>query len=235
MDYFSAFDVDAAAQHEEQKAARHASILTHQRLTSQFEGFLRGAAHKDEFDVRAELIRRDLDRTVAEAAREAGVEDTAEHARLADVFLNHIAGGAFCDDCRKWKSGPKAGTCVCDDNGEGALSDDESAVGDKEAKVSFRVIATGEDSLGGKGDTAVPFSKKKHAPEVPEKSGDKQDVADAADYSDEPDLGKTEDVSKKHDIKGDNTDTWSGKGGQADPVTSHFLSDEAVDSALARS
>lgn len=233
MDYFSAFDVDAAAQHDEQKAARHASILFNQRATERFEGFLRGAAHKDEFEARYALVHSDILKVASEL--------TAGPHPLVDAFIGRIAGGAFCDDCRKWKSGPKS-LCSCgsdEDNGDGALSDDTSAVGDKESKVSFRVIATGEDSLGGKGVPSPKIDKsnagdersnKKRAPIDTDSGRYKtvhQDVADSADYGNRDFLEQTEtvtdhdvDVSKKHDIKGTHTDTWSGKGGQADPVTS---------------
>lgn len=303
MDLFS---VDAAERHEEQKASRHASILFSKRATERFLGFLRASAHRDEFEARLALIDGDLNRLAAEITAETG----HDAAYFVEHYRNHVAGGAFCDDCRKWKSGPKAGLCECSgesDNGEGALPDDVSAVGGKTAapiepgqapgqpstmscdhcgqivqalgthepcphcgnmsgdqtlgdfsrqlgeaflnpggggghfgstSVPFRVLATGEDSLGGKGEPSPKIDKSnagdekghKHREPIKTDGGPyktvHQDVSDTADH-DKPFLEQTDavakhdqDVSKGHDTEAIHTDTWSGTEGLAKPVTS---------------
>lgn len=326
MDHFSAFDVDAHEGHEEAKAARHASILFSNRASERFLGFLRQAAHKDEFEARLALIEGDLGRLATDITDETG----HDAAHFVEHYKNHVARGAFCDDCRKWKTGPKS-LCTCgsgegdDDNGEGALSDDVSAVGVKGSSVKvadmpinydqgagqpptkscdhcgqivqnfgthepcphcgemsgdqtfgdfsqqlgqaflnpgngghfgstsvpFRVVATGEDNLGGEGKPSPKIDKSKAGDERSNKKrkpintdGGRfktvhQDVADGPDLADQDFLKQTEtvtdhdvDVAKKNEVKPKSTDTWHGTKGQADPVTSHFLSDEEVARAL---
>lgn len=231
MDLFS---VDAAQEFEQRTASRRASALAHHRASEHFSAFMQAAVSAEDRAMRYVLIEGDVTRTVQAACEECGEE--SPDAVLAAVE-QHLAGGAFCDDCRGWKVGPKK-QCTCGEaapekNDQGMMDDATSAIGDKESKVQWHIAS---DSTGLADDTSVPFSKKKHDDKVPEKSGEEQDVAKSADYSKDPDLGKMEDVTKLHkEEKGPHTDTWSGKGGQADPVTSHFLSADAVDAALADS
>ncbi|WP_028058373.1 hypothetical protein [Candidatus Solirubrobacter pratensis] len=223
MDLFS---YDAAQQHEERTAARNASVLFNLRASEQFEGFLRQASTMDEFEARVALTK-------------GAMSDLAEgDAALVTAFVARIAGGAFCDDCRCWKVGPKK-MCSCDDNGEGALSDDVSAVGKGEVESSVR---TAEDNLGGKGEVSGPSMDKTkwkpnaltgdgNLPEINVDGGafksERQDVKDTADYANDAreygelldhntDIGKVDTQPVIH------TDTFPDTG-QANPVTSGFL------------
>jgi len=241
MDLFS---YDAAQQHDERKAARTASVLFNLRASERYEDFLRQAANKDEFEQRVALIQNDLGR-LASAVR---LEHEAGALLLENAFIERIAGGAFCDDCRCWKVGPKK-MCECGDegNGEGALSDDVSAVG-KGASVH-----TAEDNLGGKGKPSPEIDKKTWKPNALNDEGnlkpidtdggryksETQDLKDTPDWSNEDRaqgavLDTNTDITKVDDQPAIHTDTWSGTEGQANPVTSsaRFLSREEIFDAI---
>ncbi len=131
MDLFS---VDASHQHEERAAARHASVLSHQRVTSQFDAFLKGAANDEDLAMRYYLIEGDLRRTIEAACEECGHGDADG---ILSAVEQHIAGGAFCDDCRKWKNGPKA-LCSCgedDGESEGEETEAKTAAGSPDGKM----------------------------------------------------------------------------------------------------
>jgi hypothetical protein len=115
--------VDAAQQYEEHRAQRHASILAAQR-SQRFGAFLDQAADDDERALRYLAIEHDVRAVVAAACEESECPDTDA---IYSAIEGHLAGGAFCDNCRRWKKGPKA-LCECD--GEPTLMEDAtSAVG----------------------------------------------------------------------------------------------------------
>jgi hypothetical protein len=103
------FEVLAGDNFEERRNNRKAVAVANRRAHTRFAGFLSTAADKDDFEARLDLIDTDLQRVVGEVADEFEV---AVDPVFSTVRQQLVAAGGFCDDCRKWKSGPKAG-CTC--------------------------------------------------------------------------------------------------------------------------
>lgn len=289
----SFLEMDAAERHEERTAARHSGVLFSQRADAQFGAFLRSSSNKDDFEGRLSLVEADLERLAADVMAETGDESGQDY---ADHYRRHLAGGAFCDDCRKWKNGPKQ-LCSCEDE-PGLLDDAPSAVGEKSSKTftcpgckasgtyqaekgnPHRGVASGnscntcktpiqefvyedDEDKGKTSSDSTGLSNKPSGPAIDKsKAGDeqsnkkrepidtdggpyktrKQDVAEPADYTKKDFLDQTDEVGK-HDedvTKGSENSGEKpkkhvpfGKGKQADPVTSHFMSADVADSAIA--
>jgi hypothetical protein len=235
MDLFS---VDAAEGIERRTAARHASVLAHQRVAERFAAFVQAAATDEERALRYYLMEQDVVRTVQAACEECGHEDVEP---VLAAVEQHLAGGAFCDDCRKWKTGPK-GLCTC---GEGENTDEpeqESAVGDKESRTASE--ATGlSDKPSGPGLNRAPAEGLKpiDTDGGPFKT-EQQDIVQGPDYANEDFTGQANgalkhntDITKDTNPSADgaHTDQWTGTKGQAKPVTSsYFLSEDAIQRAL---
>lgn len=121
----SFLEVDAAEQYEERRAQRHASLLAAHR-SGRFKAFLDQAADDNERALRYLTIEGDVRAVVAAVCEECASPNADA---IYDAVEQRLAGGAFCDNCRKWKQGPKA-LCQCD--GEPTLMEDAtSAVGTK--------------------------------------------------------------------------------------------------------
>jgi hypothetical protein len=124
------FDIDLANDTEATNQGKRATAAALARCKQRFGAFLEGG---DALEVAArfDLIDMDLKQVVADVVAEYGGNLDTIEASVTSV----LAAGGFCDDCHKWKSGPKAG-CTCGDKSETTEhedapdEDDESASGD---------------------------------------------------------------------------------------------------------
>lgn len=132
----SLFDHLAASDDSDQIRRRQAAAVATKRFNDRYSAFLGNTVDLDEFEARLAYVEDDLKQMVASVAAEYGGDaDTLEAA------LRRNAAGGFCDDCRKWKSGPRAG-CVCDGPSSGASTppgeeEEEEEDFDKESKVAI--------------------------------------------------------------------------------------------------
>lgn len=228
----SFLEVDAAEQYEERRAQRHASLLAAHR-SGRFRAFLDQSADDSERALRYAAIEGDVRAVVAAVCEECHSPDAEA---IYSAVERRLAGGAFCDDCHKWKTGPK-GLCECD-------GDDESV--EKESRRA-------SDSTGLSDEASPKIDKSKAGDEKSNKSRKPidtdggpyktrhQDVAEPADYTKDSFLDQTDQVAKHGEDVTKGTETSGekpsktvphGKGKQADPVTSHFLTAAQIKDAI---
>lgn len=286
------FEHDLAFDESAKVASRKAAAVAHKRASDRFGTFLANSTG-DDFHQRFALIEDE----VAEIAQDVADEYGADSHQLLVSMTSVLAAGGFCDDCRKWKSGPKAG-CECGSENESSpdttdtgSSDEEESSEAKEARTARWVVGEfrgagfdgslspteaqltckkcGERTSGGHcskcdgpvektaealeteslptGDESAldgpspKIDKKEWKPNALNEDGNlspidtegagsphptvQQDVTDVADHTADP-LDQTDAVTESQDVGKEttteaiHTDTWSGKDGQADPVTS---------------
>jgi len=124
MDYIaSIFDIDLANDTDAANQGKRATAAALARCRQRFGSFLQGS-DGHEIAARFDLIEMDLKQVVADVVSEYGGDVDNVEASVTSV----LAAGGFCDDCRKWKSGPKAG-CTCGTS-DGGSSDDDDSEGD---------------------------------------------------------------------------------------------------------
>lgn len=97
---------DLAFDDSRRLAGRKATAAALARCKMRFGAFLAG--NRDEVAVRYDFISDDVRQVVADVAAEYG--GNAE--QIFDSVTTVLAAGGFCDECKKWKSGPKKG-CEC--------------------------------------------------------------------------------------------------------------------------
>lgn len=122
-EFVDLFQVLAADDFDDRRSSRKAVAIAVKRATTRFSGFLAAAEDKTDYEARIDLIDDELSDVVDEACEDMGHE--GKDAVLATVRDQLTAAGGFCDECKSWKSGPKAG-CTCGD-GEGQKIEDEAA------------------------------------------------------------------------------------------------------------
>src|ERR1700756_427818 len=113
----SLFDVDYANDIENNAQGRRATAAALARTKQRFGAFLSGGDLPARFD----LIEMDVKQVVADVVAEYGGDADRIEASVTSV----LAAGGFCDDCRKWKSGPKAG-CTCGGKGDADAAPDDA-------------------------------------------------------------------------------------------------------------
>lgn len=100
------FEHDQAFDDSARVAGRQAVAVANKRAKDSFGAFLAQAT--DDFHARFALVEDELAQVAEDAAEEYGVDAEGILASITSV----LSAGGFCDDCRKWKSGPKKG-CEC--------------------------------------------------------------------------------------------------------------------------
>lgn len=113
------FEHDAAFDGSDKIASRKAAAVAHKRAKDQFGAFL--AQADGDFHQRFALIEDELAQVVDGVNEEYGGDAETILASVTSV----LAAGGFCDDCRSWKSGPKAG-CTCGDDSSESETDDDA-------------------------------------------------------------------------------------------------------------
>jgi hypothetical protein len=123
----SLFDVDYADDQERNAAGRRATAAALARTKQRFGAFLSGGDLPSRFD----LIESDFKQVVADVVAEYGGDADQVEAAVTTV----LAAGGFCDDCRKWKTGPRAG-CQCHEEGDGDNDADDGGSGEDDGGVT---------------------------------------------------------------------------------------------------
>lgn len=139
------FEHDQAFDDSARVSARQAVAVAHKRAKDRFGSFLK-AASADDFHQRFALIEDELAEVVAETSDEYGADESKILAAVTSV----LAAGGFCDECRKWKSGPKKG-CECSGKEpSAAMADDDKG----EDQSDFMNSENAESAVGSGSATA---------------------------------------------------------------------------------
>lgn len=123
----SIFDIDLANDTEVANQGKRATAAALARCKQRFGAFLEGGDILDKA-ARFDLIDMDVKQVIADVVAEYGGNADAIESSVTSV----LAAGGFCDDCRKWKSGPKAG-CTCGDKSETTEHEDAPDESDESA------------------------------------------------------------------------------------------------------
>src|ERR1700747_2992504 len=91
---------DMAFDDSRRLAGRQAAAAALARCKMRFGSFL--TVSTDDIAMRYDLVEDDLRQVVADVVAEYG----GDADKILDSVTVVIAAGGFCDDCRKWKSGP---------------------------------------------------------------------------------------------------------------------------------
>lgn len=149
------FEHDLAFDESAKVASRKAAAVAHKRASDRFGTFLANSTG-DDFHQRFALIEDE----VAEIAQDVADEYGADSHQLLVSMTSVLAAGGFCDDCRKWKSGPKAG-CECGSENESSpdttdtgSSDEEEPSEAKEARTARWVVGDFPGGYGSPGHDA---------------------------------------------------------------------------------
>lgn len=135
------FEHDVEFDNSARVAARQAVSVAHKRAKDRFGAFL-AAASAGDFHQRWALVEDELADVVADTVEEYG----GDHEGVLAAVTSVLAAGGFCDDCRKWKSGPKKG-CECGSaKGTEPSAEMDDSDGDEESSDSGTIakVAFGE-------------------------------------------------------------------------------------------
>jgi len=194
---------DLAFDDSRRLAGRQATAAALARCKMRFGTFLAG--NRDEIAVRYDFIEGDIRQVVADVTAEYG--GNAE--QIFDSVTTVLAAGGFCDDCRKWKSGPKAG-CTCSGDSKATpesagadIEEDEPDVA-KEAsrRMADKLTQSERDALPASDfadpkNRRYPVEDKTHAEKAEQfASGTKDEKhVDEKVHEKFPDMGKKADAS----------------------------------------
>lgn len=151
MNFPGFFEHYAHTDDSQKVATRKVLAVARKRFNDRFIPFLYLANSRVELESRLDLIRNDIVAAMDDVCDEHGAD--AEVGERAASALIAEAKGAFCDDCRAWKSGPRAGGCSCEGGGEDegeeemekeASDDDEHKDIDKELADAPSAVGVGE-------------------------------------------------------------------------------------------
>lgn len=233
MEFVDVFQVLAADDFDDRRTNRKAVAIAVKRSSTRFSGFLAAASDKDDYEARVDLIADELHEVVASACEDMGHEFSESIEQIVRQQL--VAAGGFCDDCKSWKTGPKA-NCSCGDSDANDKDDMSGETEDADLAKEGRV-ATDVTGLGG---PSPKMDKKRWKPNALNDHGnlkpldtdgdrhhtEHQDITEIADHTkdflEQTDvrLDHNTDIDKSWKGEMNHTDTWSGMSGLADPVTS---------------
>lgn len=126
------FEILASEDFQDRSNFRKGVAVSYKRAHTRFSNFLMSADNKDDFEGRLDLINDDLDETVKDTLADLSLTDDIAIEEFGDpekvvasVRDRLTAKGGFCDECRHWKSGPRAG-CTCGDDTTDSEADGDS-------------------------------------------------------------------------------------------------------------
>jgi hypothetical protein len=123
----SLFDVDYANDQENNAQGRRATAAALARSKQRFGAFLSGGDIPARFD----LMESDFKQVVADVIAEYG----GDADRVESAVTSVLSAGGYCDTCKCWKSGPRAGNCTCSGGSTREHEDGPSESADDEANA----------------------------------------------------------------------------------------------------
>lgn len=169
FEHISAFD------DQKRDETRVAVAVAHRRFTTRFAGFLHEANTLDEYQQRIALVEDEIKEMVDDVVAEYGGDSQKLEASLKETK------GGFCDDCKKWKSGPKKG-CTCGDEESEDRSDGDPDLSDNSDEEK-------DDSSDSKEETVEETSDSSHDSSAKQADLTTQPIMTPVPLPDEPGKG----------------------------------------------
>lgn len=213
----------------ERNEGTRARIAAKARVEERFAKYISAGTTKEERADRLSFVAAHVRQVVGEVAEEYGYEKVAE---LHQEMLQHLAGGAFCDDCKKFQ-------CECGDDDSEDTKESSTKTADHGDSYHTETVdlgtTTSDEAWSQEGSPAINKSQVPEdgldAIDVPSKRHptEQQSVTKAptaeelatADHAESDVATRVDaDTPMQPEFTQGEGGTWSGTDGQATPVTS---------------